>query len=124
MPKPLLRRLDQLAVAALTLVGLLGFAAWLTVHQVSSPGLIEIEHASPLRYQFLVNVNEASWPELAQLPGIGEVLARRIVDSRAAEGRFRTADDLMRVNGIGPRKLAQMQRYLLPLAEDESVAQR
>ncbi|TWT85692.1 ComE operon protein 1 [Posidoniimonas polymericola] len=124
MPKPLLRRLDQLAVAALTFVAMLGFAAWLAVHQQAAPGLIEIDHATPLRYQYLVNVNEATWPELAQLPGIGQVLAQRIVDSRDTEGRYRTADDLMRVNGIGPRKLAQMQRYLLPLAEDDAVAQQ
>ncbi|TWT30221.1 ComE operon protein 1 [Posidoniimonas corsicana] len=122
MPKPLLRRLDQLAIGVLTLLALVGMLAWLTVQHRSSDGLVDIEHATPLRRQFLVNVNQAGWPELAQLPGIGEVLARRIVASRDADGRFRTAQDLLRVNGIGPRKLAQMRRYLLPLAEDEWVA--
>lgn len=122
MPKPLLRRLDQLAIGVLTLFSLVGMLAWLTVQHRSSDGLVDIEHATPLRRQFLVNVNQAGWPELAQLPGIGEVLARRIVASRDADGRFRTAEDLLRVNGIGPRKLAQMRRYLLPLAEDEWVA--
>ncbi len=85
-------------------------------------GLVEIERATPLRYEFLVDVNRAEWPELAQLPGVGEVLARRIVEARRAAGPFRTSEDLLTVEGIGVRKLAQMERHLLPMPDDEMVA--
>jgi competence protein ComEA len=53
-----------------------------------------------------LNVNRASAEELTQLPGIGPVLAERIVAFREAHGPFRTVDDLLAVPGIGPKTLA------------------
>lgn len=49
-----------------------------------------------------VNVNTATVEELERLPGIGPVLARRIVQDRTARGPFRRVEDLERVRGIGP----------------------
>ncbi len=49
-----------------------------------------------------VNVNTAGAPELDQLPGIGPVLAQRIVDHRERQGAFRDVDQLADVPGIGP----------------------
>ena len=60
---------------------------------------------------FRVDLNEADWPELSTLPGIGEALARRIVESRAAEGDFVDVDELTRVRGIGPKTLEQLRPY-------------
>jgi len=48
-----------------------------------------------------VNINEASAEELKTLPGIGEVLARRIIKYRQEEGRFRQKKQLRNVLGIG-----------------------
>lgn len=56
-----------------------------------------------------VDVNTASPEELRDLPGIGPVLARRIVASRDELGRFRSLDELLRVPGIGPRRLARLR---------------
>lgn len=84
--------------------------------------IIEIDRAEPLEYQFLVDVNSASWSELAQLPDIGEVLARRIVQTRTERGKFTSSDDLLAVPGIGPRKLARIAPFLSPLAPAEAVA--
>ncbi|TWT88335.1 ComE operon protein 1 [Pseudobythopirellula maris] len=121
MPEPLIRRADQLTIAVLTAVALAGMAAWWSAHG-GREGLVEIDRAAPLDYEFLVDVNRAEWPELAQLPAIGPVLARRIVASRDREGPFRSIEELDRVNGIGPRTLEGMRRYLLPIAGGEQVA--
>jgi competence protein ComEA len=52
----------------------------------------------------LLNVNTASLDELDTLPGIGPVLAQRIVAEREKRP-FASVDDLRRVSGIGPKKL-------------------
>lgn len=49
----------------------------------------------------VVNLNTASATELTALPGIGEVLAARIVDYRKEHGPFRTVEELKAVSGIG-----------------------
>jgi len=49
-----------------------------------------------------VDVNVASAADLERLPGIGAVLAARIVADRDEYGAFATIDDLVRVSGIGP----------------------
>jgi competence protein ComEA len=84
--------------------------------------LIEIDRARPLTARFRVDVNEAQWPELAEVPGVGETLARRIVDSRHAAGRYADLEDLMRVQGIGPRTLERMRPFLLPMPDRDEVA--
>ena len=58
-----------------------------------------------------VRINSASAGELQQLPGIGPALAQRIVDTRS-RGRFTSAEDLLRVPGIGKAKLAKLRAYV------------
>ena len=55
-----------------------------------------------------LNINTASEEELATLPGIGGVLAGRIVDCRTEHGPFEAEEDLLKVSGIGERKLAEL----------------
>jgi competence protein ComEA len=55
-----------------------------------------------------VPINLASAAELERLPGVGPVLAARIVADRVARGRFRDVSDLQRVRGIGPRSAARL----------------
>lgn len=51
----------------------------------------------------LTDLNRASIAELDRLPGIGPVLARRIVEHRERHGAFRSTEELLAVPGIGPR---------------------
>jgi competence protein ComEA len=56
-----------------------------------------------------VDVNTAAEVELQLLPGIGPVLARRVVQVREARGPFAVPDSLIRVPGIGPRLLDRLR---------------
>ena len=44
-----------------------------------------------------------------RVPGIGAVLARRIVDAREADGPFASVDELRRVPGVSARRLEQVR---------------
>ena len=60
----------------------------------------------------LVSLNEASREELEGLPGVGPALAARIVEHRERFGRFRRAEHLMLVRGIGERRFLQLRPYV------------
>lgn len=65
-----------------------------------------------------LDVNRASAAELAELPGIGDVLAQRIVDDREQNGPFTCTDDLTRVPGIGARTLEAVRDRIGVDADD------
>jgi competence protein ComEA len=113
---------DQGGVALLILLALAGIFSWWISQGGFQGRLIEVERAGPQVAAFRVDVNSAQWPELSQLPGIGETLAKRIVQSRAARGRFLDHQDLRRVRGIGPKTLERIRPYLLPIADGNTLA--
>lgn len=57
----------------------------------------------------LIAINHADASTLEDLPGVGPVLAERIVAHREANGPFATVEDLLEVPGIGEAKLAAMR---------------
>ena len=64
-----------------------------------------------------VDPNTATETELRGLPGIGPVLARRIVQSREEVGLFAAPDALLRVSGIGPRLLERLRDRVCVLGD-------
>ena len=60
-----------------------------------------------------VDLNRASVEELDRLPGVGPVLAHRIVEHRRRQGRIREVDELLAVRGIGPRLIERLRPHVL-----------
>jgi len=56
-----------------------------------------------------VSLNSADVAALDSLPGVGPVLAQRIIDWRTEHGRFTSVDELGEVSGIGDKLLAQLR---------------
>jgi competence protein ComEA len=67
-----------------------------------------------------VDINRATLEELQHVPGIGKVLAPRIVDERS-KGPFKSVDDLCRVPGIKQKKLEQLRPYITVGSENERI---
>ncbi len=65
----------------------------------------------------LLNVNKASQEELEALPGIGPVIAKRIIERRTNMGPFKSVDELLEVAGIGPARLAAI-RDLITVSDE------
>lgn len=59
-----------------------------------------------------LEINGASEADLALLPGIGEVRARSIAESRRRDGPFPDVESLDRVYGIGPKTVARLRPWL------------
>ena len=60
-----------------------------------------------------VNINKATITELTQLPGVGESLAKRIIEYRNINGKFKSIEDLKNVSGIGEKKLESLREYII-----------
>jgi competence protein ComEA len=59
-----------------------------------------------------IDINRAETWLLEALPGIGEVLAQRIVDYRNDNGPFRRIEDLLKVSGIGEATFEQIKDFI------------
>ena len=102
-------------MAALVAIALLATVGWWIAHGGWRGQLIEIDRSEPSTARFEVDINTADWPELMQLPGVGDTLAHRIVESRRTAGPFIDNDDLRRVRGIGAKTFEHIRPYLRPM---------
>jgi competence protein ComEA len=60
-----------------------------------------------------VNINTASGEQLQDLPGIGKVVAERIIAYRTENGSFASAEDLLKVKGIGDATLQKIRSRIV-----------
>jgi competence protein ComEA len=56
----------------------------------------------------VIDINSASQQELEALPGVGPVIARRIIEGRP----YRAVDDLRRVPGVGEKRWAEIRPHV------------
>lgn len=70
------------------------------------PGGTPTSSASP------VDLNKATLAELEGLPGVGPVLAQRILDWRTEHGRFTAVDELQEVSGVGAKKFESLKPHV------------
>ncbi|MEU6484644.1 ComEA family DNA-binding protein [Streptomyces sp. NPDC046887] len=61
-----------------------------------------------------ISLSTATVEQLDTLPGVGPVLARKIVDHRTRTGGFRSVEQLREVSGIGDRRFAELQSLVRP----------
>ena len=59
-----------------------------------------------------VAINRGSVEELQRLPGIGPVLAERIIQYRREHGKFGSIHDIQNVKGIGEKRFAQLEPHI------------
>lgn len=76
---------------------------------IPAPGRPDSTTPPPAAPEARVDLNAAGPEELDRLPGIGPVLAGRIVEYRTRHGRFTRIEDLLAVRGIGPRLLERLR---------------
>jgi competence protein ComEA len=76
---------------------------------VRAPGGAEAGAGGSATTGVPVSLNTADLAALDTLPGVGPVLAQRIVDWRTVHGRFTSVDELTEVSGIGEKLLEQLR---------------
>jgi len=83
--------------------------------------LVNIDQHPGIPYLLQIDLNDCDWPHLMVLPGIGEVLAKRIIQQREVQGHFHRMGDLAAVRGIGPRVLSRIRPYLKCVPHPDSL---
>ena len=61
---------------------------------------------------FPISINQAGKEEFMALPGIGEVLAQRIIDYRQEHGSFSAPEELLNVEGVGKKRLEEILEFI------------
>lgn len=102
-------------IALLIFGCLMGMGSFFWYRSLLTNGTIDIDRGQPLQAEFKLDINAAEWSEFVVLPGVGQKLARAIVERRKANGPFVTLDEIQQVPGIGEKKFHQLKPYFLPL---------
>jgi len=60
----------------------------------------------------IISINSADQKNLLNIPGIGPVISRRIIEYRKTNGLFAAIEDLQKVKGIGPKKFELLKKHI------------
>lgn len=78
----------------------------------SKPAIQSIARRNGETISERLNLNTATSAEFERLPGIGAVLAARIIEHRARYGRFRRAEHLMMVRGVSETRFRALRENI------------
>jgi competence protein ComEA len=90
-----------------------------SVTRVAARPPVQTLPPGPSRPQKPLDLNRATAAEIESLPGIGPVLAQRVIDYRSSAGGFRGVDDLRHVKGIGAKKFERVRPLVMVAAPAE-----
>ena len=123
----MLKRLAAFVIPALALLAC-GVMLGIFLMQTRTAGTISVQRAAPeeaaestqtvaeeavdATADDRLDLNTATAAELQELPGIGEVIAQRIIDYRELCGRFLDPEQLMEVDGIGQAKYEKLRELV------------
>ncbi len=68
-----------------------------------------------------IDINKATEDELAQIPTIGLKIAKRIVEYRKTNGRFKSLDELKLIKGIGAKRLEAIKERVTIGEDTENI---
>jgi competence protein ComEA len=106
-------RRELQGLAGVGAAALLGMGVWAAYPAWGVPNpAAEIGWTGRLDAARRVDINQAGVAQLEALPGIGPVLAQRIVEERRRHGTFLSVDDLARVQGIGTKRAQALGAYV------------
>lgn len=60
----------------------------------------------------IININKSNESELEKIPGIGPSMAKRIIEYRQENGKFRKIEDLQNIKGIGDKTFEKIKSYI------------
>jgi competence protein ComEA len=108
-----------LALIVLCLCGILAHRTYSP--KFTSRPIVETTRVSPTA---MLELNDATRPELLQLPGVGPRLADAILSHRAEQGQFDSLDDLNHVPGVGGKTLDKLRPFLQVSEPVETLAKK
>ncbi|MGZ8366021.1 MAG: ComEA family DNA-binding protein [Nitrospira sp.] len=96
----------------------------LSSRNVQGPNIVAVAQTGPLQtpIHLRLDLNHASVGELESLPGIGAVLAQRVIAFRESVGRFQKIEDLREVKGIGAKKFERLKSFVMVSAVNSQQA--
>ena len=104
---------------AIGLTVLFVIIAVILVHRPKPEIILETAKPAVTEEIELIDLNTADAETLQSLPGIGEELARRIIEYRTLQGGFRDPSELLNIDGIGDKTYGELVARVTVRAEEE-----